>query len=305
MKTKYFLLAVLCCAVFGACQNDDPNNENTEVTEQLGDFVDGIGKITATETLDNGTVVMKDDKGNTITKDKDGNIVIVSQQGDSTYIDNSIKENGSDPKDKWYHTTWKGRKYSSIEPYYDNTGSFISNLEYVGFDIQASYIDKDSTKVYNDSVEYINLHFNTTTCSWQNVDTLKEIIQTGVYTFKKCHLSDQQVNGYTLKVSGDSANLFAVVIDKTERVIGILPIDKDSTIIVQYGYKMTDKTEKILETGVNTTFFNYRRVNDTQIAIINNSVSYLLKEENSSNMPKMEIYKDGSDQNISLELVSL
>ena len=304
MKTKHFVLAVLCCTMFGACQNNDPNKGGNEVINQLEDFVDGIGKIVNTQTLDDGSVVMKDNKGNTITKDKDGNVVIVSQQGDSTYIDNSIKEDESAPKDKWYHSTWKGRRYSSVT-YTDWKYDVIYQMQSLGFEFQISYIDMDSTEIYKDSIEYINLHFNTTTCSWQYVDTLKEITRTGIYTFKKFHLTEQEVNGYKLIITGDDY-LFAYLFDQNERMVSLLPIDKDSTISFRSGYKMTGKTEKILETGVNTTFFNYRRINDTQIAIINNSASYLLKEEKTnSSMPQMKIYKDGKNQNISLDLVSL
>lgn len=305
MKTKYFVLAVLCSTMFGACQNNDPNKGGNEIINQLEDFVDGLGKIVDTQTLDDGSVVMKDNKGNTITKDKDNNVVIVSQQGDSTYIDNSIKEDESAPKDKWYHSTWKGRKYSVAELHSDWKRDAILWMQQLGFDFQTSFCDIDSTTIEKDSVEYINLHFNTTTCSWQNIDTLKEITRTGVYTFKKFHFTEQQVNGYKLKIIEKNAYLYAYLFYQNELVIQPIPIDKDSTISLYYNYKMTDKAETILETGVNTTFYNYRRLNDTQIAISNNSSLYLLKEENNSYRPRMEIYKDGKDQNISLELISL
>ena len=304
MKTKYFVLAVLCCTMFGACQNNDPNKGGNEVINQLEDFVDGIGKIVDTQTLDDGSVVMKDDKGNTITKDKDGNVVIVSQQGDSTYIDNSIKEDESVPKDKWYRSTWKGSRYIYGKSYPDLTYDFLQKvMRYFG-DIQYSFVNVDSTSIHKDSVVYINLHFNTTTCSWQNVDTLKEITQTGIFTFQKFQLTEQQINDYTLEFEENNADLYAVIY-QNERLIDYCRIDKDSTISLYYNYRMTQKIEKILETGVNTTFFNYRRINDTQIAVINNSLSYLLKEEkNNSSMPQMKIYKD-SEIISTLELISL
>ena len=304
MKSKHFVLAVLCCTIFGACQNNDPNKGGNEVMNQLEDFVDGIGKIVDTQTLDDGSVVMKDNKGNTITKDKDNNVVIVNQQGDSTYIDNSIKEDESAPKDKWYHSTWKGGRVGVAEPVSPSTDwkyNVILQMQRLGFIFQTSYIDVDSIDIYKDTIEYINFHFNITTCSWQYIDTLNEITQTGKYTFEKFYLTEQEVNGYKLVIEEDTAYL----IDQDERLLSRLPIDNDSTISHRIRYKMTDKTEKLLKICVNTTFFNYRRINDTQIAMSNNSSLYLLKEENNSYRPRMEIYKDGNYQYIYLELISL
>lgn len=306
MKINYFIGLALCCVLLIACQNNEPNKAdesktNNEITEQLSDLVHGIGEIVSTKNLNDGSIVMTDDKGNIITKDKDGNITIVIKTGETITIDNSIYEDTSISKDKWYHSTWKGRIESYGNSHTDYTYSFIFYLKDCGFDYQTSHdIEIDSTKIYLDSVKYINLHFNNSTCFWQYLDTLKEITQTGKYTFKKYHISEQQVNNYTLKIQGDYAFIF-----RYNSMIAHCPIDKDSTISIVDKYEMNDKTENLIKTSVNTTFFNYRRVNDTQIAIINNSSSYLLKEESSSDMPKMEVYKDGSNQNISLKLVSL
>ena len=111
MKAKYLFSATLCCIALIACQGNDPNNENnkpsTEVIERLSDLVDGIGTIIDSKTLEDGSIVMTDDKGNTITKDKDGNITIITKDGETILIDNSIKEDSSTPKDKWYNTKWQ------------------------------------------------------------------------------------------------------------------------------------------------------------------------------------------------------
>lgn len=307
MKTKYFLLAVLCCAVFGACQNNDPDKGDKEVVEQLGDFVDGIGKITATETLDDGTVVMKDDKGNTITKDKDGNTVIVSQQGDSTYIDNSIKENGSDPKDKWYHTTWNNNNSPAIiDPNEPLPGipDIINYLQKLGFQIEQTTYSKDTTVIEQGNHSDYTIHFLNTTGSLLQVDTLRQYTYTRSINYLKITLFPGEIGSgeqrYELVISNNHAELFEKYYsyDETsqqyileyENLIGEIGVDEDNSITLYRGTDIKNRRIDVISTKNKTTWYNYRRINDSQLAVSNNSTSIILKEVVDSETPKMEAH---------------
>lgn len=315
MKINYLIRVALCCFLMVACQNNDPNKAdgkaNTEITNQLSDIMDSIGKIISTKNFDDGSIVMTDDKGNTITKDKDGNIIIVMATGETITIDNSVYEDTTIAKDKWYHSTWKGRVYHELIIVPNNEDpqkykrTFIDYLKNYGFNIQnlPSYT-VDSTKTHQNSVDYINLHFNYTTCSWQHTDSVTETTETGTYTYTKYRMTEQQVGDYKLVIKNYGGYENHAYIIHNDSALYHCPIDADSTLTIESEFSISNRTEK-LTTSVNTTFFNYRRVNDTQIALINNSTSYLLKEENSSNMPEMDVYQDGKSQSIYLKLVSL
>lgn len=317
MKAKYLILAALSCIVLVACQGNDPDNKNgkgdkqsSEIVDRLDGLVDSIGSIVDSKTLKDSTVVLTDDRGNTITKDKEGNITIVTKEGGIIIIDISINEDPSATKDKWYHSTWKGQVYHDliIVPSNDDPTKykriFIDHLKDFGFNIQSSTYTIDSTKIRQNSEDYINLHFNYTTCSWQHIDSVIETTETGTYTYTKYRITEQQVGDNKLVIESDYYGANHAYLINNDSIIFHHPIDSDSTLTIESGYSIINRTEK-LTTTVNTTFFNYRRVNDTQIALINNSTSYLLKEENSSNMPKMDVYQDGKSQSIYLKLVSL
>ena len=170
MKTKYLFSATLCCIALIACQGNDPNNENnkpsTEVIERLSDLVDGIGTIIDSKTLEDGSIVMTDDKGNTITKDKDGNITIITKDGETILIDNSIKEDSSTPKDKWYNTKWQSFSFHGISPDIDlddRKEQFVQTLREYGFIVEEHDITKDSTVIEIEENEEYSLQLRNTT----------------------------------------------------------------------------------------------------------------------------------------------
>ena len=153
MKTTKFLVAALCCFVMTACNgnvpdNDNNNSQNQELIDQLGNFVEGIGTIVDTQTLENGTIVMTDEKRNTITQDKDGNITIQTKNG-TTYIDNSINENPNAPKDKWYNTTWVHGNNSDSPSIYpmDEVPIFFHHLETLGFQVDQEDVSQEKNRL--------------------------------------------------------------------------------------------------------------------------------------------------------------
>ena len=189
MKAKYLFSATLCCIALIACQGNDPNNENnkpsTEVIERLSDLVDGIGTIIDSKTLEDGSIVMTDDKGNTITKDKDGNITIITKDGETILIDNSIKEDSSTPKDKWYNTKWQSF-YGISSPEIDPDGGkeqFVQTLREYGFIVEEHDITKDSTVIEIEENEEYSLQLKNTTATMQQMVTSTKYTYSRTYQF--------------------------------------------------------------------------------------------------------------------------
>lgn len=303
MKTKYFVLAVLYCAMFCACQNNDPGNNGA--TEQLGDFVDGIGKIVDTQTLDDGSVVMKDNKGNTITKDKDGNTVIVSQQGDSTFIDNSIKEEKSASKDKWYHTTWNNNINPAInDPNEPLPGipDIINYLLKLEFRVEQNSFSKDSIISEQATYSDYTIHFLNTTGSLRQIDTLKQYTYTRSINYLKITLFPGEIGSedhrYELVINDNMAVLYEryYYYDETSQQYilenelqrGEIDVDDNNSITLYRGTNINNSRLDVISTKKRTTWYNYRRINDLQLAVNNNSTSIILKEIANSDTPEME-----------------
>ena len=188
MKAKYLLGVALCCFTMIACQPNDPDKNtgnddkaNNEVIEGLNDIADGIGNVVDTKTLDDGSTVIKDDKGNTITKDKEGNITIITKDGETILIDNSVKEDKSASKDKWYNSTWKNGAGNVPEPNMDyRKKQFVETLKDYGFVIEEVKINKDSTEITNDELDEYTLHFRTTSFSQKRIDLYSIYIQRNI-----------------------------------------------------------------------------------------------------------------------------
>ena len=331
MKTKYLIVAALCCIVMVACQSNDPdkntgndNKTNNEVIEGLNDLIDGIGNIVDTKTLEDGSIVMTDDKGNTITKDKEGNITIVTKEGETILIDNSIKEDPSAAKDKWYNSTWKSAKYNEPIPDMNyRKRQFVATLKEYGFVVEEVNVNKDSIEINIDDSDEYTIHFQNTTASLQKVSTSTQHTYNGTYHFKRYDVMQKTIGDgeirYRFEITNNdwgnySADLFEDIYEYNydsesyifveSRGIDGVGLEKDDAIYTYEGYDNNSTKEEVVAKDVTTTYFNYRRLSDTQIAASNNSVSYILKEDDGST-PELDVYDLQGNKLISLELVSL
>jgi len=330
MKAKYLLGVALCCFTMIACQPNDPdkntgndNKTNNEVIEGLNDLIDGIGNVVDTKTLEDGSTVMKDDKGNTITKDKDGNITIVTKNGETILIDNSVKEDKSAPKDKWYNSTWKNG--ASNEPYIDmdyRKKQFIETLKNYGFVVEKIKVYKDSTVINTNNTDEYTLHFRTTTASLKKESTSTQYTSKGTYHFMRYDVKQKEIGDgeirYRFEISRDEwGNYNADLNEDTyyydsesesyilmdSRYIDGVGLEKDDAIYTYEGYDSKSEKEEVLSKDVTTTYFNYRRMSETQIAASNNTASYILKDDEGST-PQLEAYDLNGNHLISFDLVS-
>lgn len=328
MKIKYLLGAALCCFVLVACQTNAPDNNsgndnktNNEVIEGLNDLVDGIGNIVDTKTLEDGSTVMTDDKGNTITKDKDGNITIVTKEGETILIDNSIKEDPSAAKDKWYNSTWKNNNDHPVSPdMYEEIPEFISRIQTYGFRVEQTENPKDSTIIEQEKENNYIIHFRNTTASMQQIDTVREYAYTRRINYLQITLFPEEIGSEEHRYELVIQNNYAVLYEKyyhydnsTETYVlddGVVidgmwrySLNADNSFTIYQGTTTLNTTERIVSTNKQTTLFNYRRMNDTQIAASNNSASYILKEDDGST-PQLEVYDLEGNHLKSFNLVS-
>ena len=335
MKTKYLIVAALCCTLFVACQTNDPdkhtgndNKTNNESIEGLSDITDGIGNIVDTKTLDDGSTVMKDDKGNTITKDKDGNITIVTKNGEAILIDNSIKEDSSAAKDKWYNSTWKSSAVNTPQEGQPDMNyrkkQFVETLKNYGFVVEEVKINKDSTEITNDELDKYTLHFRTTTASLKKESTSTQYTSKGTYHFIRYDVKQKEIGDgeirYRFEISRDEWGNYNADLNKdiyeydyesesyvfwySEGIDGV-GLGKDDAICTYEGYDNNSTKEEVLSKNVTITYFNYRRLSDTQIAASNKFASYILKEKTNQNTPELEAYDLNGNHLISFVLISL
>ena len=331
MKIKYLLGAALCCFLLVACQTNDPDNNsgndnktNNEVIEGLNDLIDGIGNVVDTKTLENGSIVMTDDKGNIITKDKDGNITIVTKEGETILIDNSIKEDPSAAKDKWYNSTWKSAKYNEPIPDMNyRKRQFVATLKEYGFVVEEVNVNKDSIEINIDDSDEYTVHFRNTIASLQKVSTSTQHTYNGTYHFKRYDVMQKTIGDgeirYRFEITNNdwgnySADLFEDIYEYNydsesyifveSRGIDGVGLEKDDAIYTYEGYDNNSTKEEVVSKDVTTTYFNYRRLSDTQIAASNNTVSYILKEDEGST-PQLEAYDLNGNHLITFDLVSL
>ena len=328
MKIKYLFLTALCSFFLMACENNEPkpdsSNDSTgsEITDQISGYYDGIGTIVESTTLEDGSVVMKDENGNTITKDKDGNITIVTPDGEIILIDNSIKEDRSVPKDKWFHSTWGTNKNEpmpadQIEP----IPGFIDYLQHLGFYVEQNNIIKDSTFVEQKSNSDYTIHFRYTTCYLQQIDTIVQYTYTRSINYLKITLYPGEVGEgevrYALVIEGGHAVLYERYYYynydagqyelEGETIASELDnryLDENNAFLVYQGTETTGITLEVLSGFKQTTWFNYRRLSDTQLAANNNSASYLLKEIADDDRPIMKVYDIDGNYIKRLELIS-
>lgn len=330
MKIKYLLGAALCCIVMGACQSNDPDKNtgngtqtNSQIPEGLNDFVKGIGNVVDTKTLENGSIVMTDDKGNTITKDKDGNITIVTKEGETILIDNSIKEDPSAARDKWYNSTWRNNNNHPVSPeMYEAIPEFISHIQMLGFRVEQKENPKDTTIIEQENENNYIIHFHNTTASLQQIDTVREYTYTRRIQYLQITLFPEEIGNeehrYELVIENNHAVLYEKyyyydnstetyvldgewIIDSMDRYW----LNDDNSFTFYQGTTTLNPTERIVSTNNQTTYFNYLRLSETQIAASNNSVSYIINERTDQGTPKLEVNDLQGNKLISLELVSL
>ena len=327
MKTTKFL-AALCCVLFAACNGNNPDNENNsqnqEIINQLGNFVEGIGTIVDTQIHADGTIVMTDEKRNIITQDKDGNITIQTKNG-TTYIDNSIDENPHAAKDKWYNTTWIGAKNSnspSISPI-DEVPNFFQHLETLGFQVDQEETSQDKTEYEQNHDGESIIRFCTTTGSLQQTDTTIKYTYNRSYKYLKFTLypgvvGDNEHN-YELVIEDNMASLYERYYSYnnssetyepiSEDIIDILPflryeVQEGNTIYIPRGIETLNVTREILSWTSVTTWFNFRRLNDTKIAVSNNTLSYILEEDTETAIPQMNAYDMNGNKLMDFQLTS-
>lgn len=331
MKAKYLFSATLCCIALIACQGNDPNNENnkpsTEVIERLSDLVDGIGTIIDSKTLEDGSIVMTDDKGNTITKDKDGNITIITKDGETILIDNSIKEDSSTPKDKWYNTKWQQGSYGISSPDIDlddRKEQFVQTLREYGFIVEEHDITKDSTVIEIEENEEYSLQLRNTTATMQQMVTSTKYTYSRTYQFTWYDVIQETVGEgeiryrfaieYDEEFSHYDANLYedyyyyahetgSFILYESRQIDG-LTIGNDNVICVDKGYQNKDTKEELLSKNTTSTLYNYRRLSDTQLAASNNSASYILREDTENDTPELKVYDLDGNHLITFYLVS-
>lgn len=324
-------MMALCCMVLVACQGNEPDKDKgeddqqkTEIIERLDDLVDGIGKIVDSKTLDDGTIVMTDDNGNSITKDKDGNITIVTKEGEKILIDNSIQEDQISPKDKWFHTKWKN--YCAISPEIDlnyRKEEFVQTLRRYGFTVSNVVINKDSIVIVTEQNDDYVLYFKSTTASLRQASVSTKYTYNRTYQLKKYQVEQKTVGDGELRYrfaieyyeyGSYGANLYedyyeynpesdSFVLYDSRQIDGV-GLGKDNAIYIDNGYENNSTKEDVLSQSITTTFFNYRRLSDTQIAANNNSISYILKEDPEDDTPELEVYDLEGNHLITFELVS-
>lgn len=315
MKAKYLILALSCMLMF-ACNSNNPdggnNSQSMELINQLGGFAEGIGTIVNTQTLNDGTVVMTDDHGNSITRDNDRNVTIVTQEGEIIMIDNSINEDPTATKDKWYNTKWTGTggKFSEIgaaanysevrgitfqQAYLqDNLQNFLNRLKDYGFQIvEQNYMSKDSSETNVVDGSMYNMSLKITTCAIQTTITQTEYTSHKKYNYVRYIVSPEIVfrNGeeyrYVIEVVPEvNITYYYHVIYKGEKAVDVYGC-KDNVLNGLKDFQIIDSQEKLLSRSDTTIFYNYRRLNDTQLAVYNNSESYIFKENTNNTKPSM------------------
>lgn len=331
MKTKLVALA-LCCTALLACQKNEPekkgnNLPNSEIIQQLGDLVEGLGTIIDTQTLQDGSVVMTDNNGNTVTKDKDGNMTIVTKDG-TTYIDNSIKEDPSAPKDKWYHTKWVSLAANSpIVDEIDRQRQFVKTLKDYGFFVEAQNVSQNKTDVEEESEEEYVMYIYRTTCALQQTETTIQTTLNRTYNYIRYEIAPQTVGDGELRFRLAIENSHNEFTDKDEvdaiiyeehyeydaqaeafvlwdsRWIEGMRIDTDNAIVIENSCDTHSESSEVLSKKTTTTMFNYRRLSDTQLAASNNSVSYIVEEEDKT-PPTLQVYDLQGNKLITFELAS-
>lgn len=328
MKAKYLFSATLCCIALIACQGNDPNNENnkpsTEIIERLSDLVDGIGTIIDSKTLEDGSIVMTDDKGNTITKDQDGNITIITKDGETILIDNSIKEDSSTPKDKWYNTKWQQSFYGSTDIVDDRKEQFVQTLREYGFIVEEHDITKDSTVIKIEENEEYSLQLRNTTATMQQMvtstkytysrtyqftwyDVIQETVGEGEIRYRFAIESDEEFSHYAAILYEDyyyyDHETGSFILSESRLIDGLF-IGNDNVICVDKGYQNKDTKEELLSKNTTSTLYNYRRLSDTQLAASNNSASYILREYTENDTPELKVYDLDGNHLITFHLVS-
>lgn len=324
MKKTKLLFVIACCLMLAACNNNSPE-KGGEQNQELNDLIEGIGKIVDTQTLDDGSTVMTDSNGNIITIDKEGNTVIVAADGEKTVIDNSIKEDKSAPKDKWYNTKWIS--IQANEPIMDPNWEkrrFLEEAERYGFQINGQEVSVDSSVVRDKEYEEYELYIRTTTAAMKQISTNSRYTANRTYQFLKYPIETQSLGDesikFVLKVEDVYGAICAAIFQEnydydqeqgsfflTDRiVVAHCPIDKDNALYIENGYQTNSENEQVLSKTIETTLFNFRRLSDTKLAASNNSVSYIIEEETEERTtPELVVYTMEGYHVATFELESL
>lgn len=314
MKAKYLILTALSCIVLVACQGNDPvkgDKQSSEIVDRLDGLVDSIGSIVDSKTLKDSTIVLTDDLGNTISKDKDGNITIVTKDGGIIIIDNSINEETTATKDKWYGTKWKYTKSSSSRRPNNMFYEFLGRLSTYGFQVEErDYMSKDTVVTDIVDCDTRNVFLRTTACSIQKYETQTEYTYHRTYNYVQYIVPQEDLSGryrYSVEVSNNDPTYYYHTIyraDSGNSSLVAVYVSKDSVLIRPKDYINIDTQEKLLSRNDTTVYYNYRRLDDTQLAVFNNSESYIFKEITNRSKPYMSMCDMNGKQLIEFELIS-
>lgn len=317
MKAKYLLSIVLSSMVMISCQGNTPDKDNrrdikqsSEIVERLDSIGEKIGSIVNAVTQKDGSIVLTDDMGNTITKDTEGNITILTKDGVVILIDYSVNEDASAAKDKWYNSKWSGMRYKVGYAEMDEFHEFLNRLKMYGFQIEKRTYSKDSIVTYIVDGNLYKMGLKTTTCSIQKTETQTEYTDNRIYNLVQHIVSPDYVEKqgtiyrYEVIVSEEDSHYYFHVIYAGQNICDYY-VSQDSVLIEVKNYQNIDTQERLLSRSDTTIYYNYHRLNDTQLAIHNNSESYIFKETTDGTKPYLSMY-DLNDQKIAeFELSSL
>ena len=318
MKAKYLFLIALNCIVMISCQGNVPDSvqdmnngkddkQSSGVVERLDGLVDSIGSIVSSVTQEDGSIVMTDDQGNTITKDTEGNITILTKNGVVILVDYSVNEDSSAAKDKWYDSKWSGKrnKISSLDV--DEFHEFLQRLKMYGFQMETQTFMKDSIVTYIVNGNLYNMSLKSTTCAIQKTETQTNYIYDRRYNFVQYVVSpdivEKQGTTYRYAVLTEDTHLYSHVVYRNEKMYDrYLSVDSVLTDVINFGDIYMQ--EKILSRSDTTTLYNYRRLDDTQFAVYNNSESYIFKEITDRSKPYLSMLDMNGNEIMVFELIS-
>lgn len=319
-------LAVVLLTLFG-CKQEEPdqpkNGSKNGNISKIFNLYDGLGNIIKTDTHDDGSMSMLDDNGNKIEMDKDSNFVITTTDGEIISIDHTILENKTESHDKWSNTKWEGiMSCTPEEPTTrrDDSQKFIDIMQQMGFFALYENLSKDSTKIEETESKKYYLSFRNTTCSIQTIDSIWEQISTYVYKYNKYSLIDKVIASTDssivkkLVVTDDRILLkneyYSSMYDGTKILINEEVIFEYQTlyrgiVLVQTNCDLVSSSSTLLSSKKQTEYFNFKRINEKQIAISNLTGAYYLDDDiHFGGKPCLEFETKSKYSGISFELIS-
>jgi hypothetical protein len=155
-----------------------------------------------------------------------------------------------------------------------------------------------------------NVFLRTTACSIQKNETQTEYTYHRTYNYVQYIVPQEDLSGryrYSVEVSNNDPTYYYHTIyraDSGNSSIVAFYVSKDSVLIGPKDYINIDTQEKLLSRNDTTVYYNYRRLDDTQLAVFNNSESDIFKEITDRSKPYMSMCDMNGKQLIEFELIS-